>query len=45
MLSLFLARYQNDYDGVYSKVIAQRFYSQAILLCPEYGKDNETSIW
>lgn len=31
------ARYQQDYDGVPSRVLAQRYYYQALALCPSAG--------
>lgn len=35
-----LVRYQHDYDGMPSKVLAQRYYYQALSLCPEDGMPN-----
>lgn len=32
-----VARYQLDFDGMSSKILAQRYYYQALTLCPEDG--------
>ena len=32
------ARYQQEYDSIRSKMLAQRYYYQALSLCPEIGK-------
>ncbi|KAI0220253.1 Protein SMG5 [Lamellibrachia satsuma] len=32
-----LARYQKDYEGMTSRVISQRYYHEALLLCPQIG--------
>jgi len=33
-----LARYQNDFAGVPCRTLSQRYYYQALTLCPELGE-------
>jgi len=33
-----VARYQNDFAGVSCRTLSQRYYYQALALCPELGK-------
>ncbi len=33
-----IARYQQDYDGMRSKMLAQRYYYEALALFPDLGK-------
>lgn len=35
-----LSRYQYDFDGMSSRVLAQRYYYQALSLCPDIGMPN-----
>ena len=39
-LSIFLARYQQEFDGDLSTELAERFYHQAIYLNPDLGWSN-----
>jgi len=33
-----VARYQHDFAGVSSRTLSQRYYYQALTLCPEFGE-------
>ena len=39
------ARYQQDYDGMRSKALAQRYYHQALAICPQIGQSISFWTW